>query len=117
VPGADLDVAKRHPGVEGGHDERSSEHVRLDLVQSRSLADGADPPVRGAPVEAPAVVPAQDRPLVAFAHGEVDSARRAWHERDRGGLVALAHDAQRAVAGFEAEVLDVGGARFADPHR
>jgi hypothetical protein len=35
VPGGDLDVAKRHPGVERRHDERRSEHVRA-------------PPVRGA---------------------------------------------------------------------
>jgi hypothetical protein len=41
--------------------------------------------------------------------------RGAGHERDGGGPVALAEDAQGAVASFEAKILDVGGARLADP--
>jgi hypothetical protein len=37
------------------------------------------------------------------------------NERDRGRLVALAEDAQGAVTAFEAKILDVAGAGFADP--
>ena len=58
---------------------------------------------------------AQDRPLAAFTDGEVDGAGGAWHERDDRGLVAFADDAQGAVSAFEAEVLDVRRAGFADP--
>lgn len=39
---------------------------------------------------------------------------RPRYERHGGGLVALAHDLQRAMAALEAQVLDVGGARLAD---
>jgi hypothetical protein len=46
----------------------------------------------------------------AFADGEVDGSCCPWDERDGRGLVALAEDAQRAMAAFDAEVLDVGGA-------
>jgi hypothetical protein len=52
VAGRDLDVAKGHSCVEGGHDEGCSQHVRVDLAQPAPLADGADPAMRGAPVEA-----------------------------------------------------------------
>jgi hypothetical protein len=115
VPGGDLDIAKRHPGVEGRHDECSSEHVRVDGAQAGPLPDCSDPPVGCAPVEALAVSPAQDRSLAAFADGEVDGARRAGDEWDGGGLVALAEDAQGAVTAFEAKVLDVGRAGLAYP--
>jgi hypothetical protein len=71
--------------------------------------------VGGAPVEALPVSPAQDRPFEAFTDGEVDGSRRAGHERDGGGLAALAEDAQCSVTALEAQVLDVGGARLADP--
>ncbi len=50
-----------------------------------------------------------------LADGEIDGAGGARHERDRGGLVALAEDAERAMPPLEAEVLDVGSARFGDP--
>jgi len=35
----DLDVAKRDAGVQGGHDERGAQHVRVDPLQARSCAD------------------------------------------------------------------------------
>ena len=57
------------------------------------------------------VLAAQDRAFVPFADGQVDGWCRPRDERDDGGLVALAEDAQRAMAAFDAEVLDVGGAR------
>jgi len=54
-------------------------------------------------------------PLAAFADCQVDRASRTGDQRDRGPLVALAEKAERPVAPFEAEVLDVGGARLAHP--
>ena len=71
--------------------------------------------MRGSAIEAVSVAAHQDRAFVAFADRQVDRACRAGHERDHRGLVALADDPQRAVAALEAEVLDVGGARFCDP--
>jgi hypothetical protein len=61
-----------------------------------------------------AVTAPQDRPLVALADRQVDRPGGPGHERHRGGLVALAHDPQRAVATLDAKVLDVGGASLAD---
>jgi hypothetical protein len=80
--------------------------------EAGAFADGANPAMRGSAVEALAVTAAQDRAFAAFADGEVDASRRPWDERDGGGLVALAQNAQRAMAAFDAEVLDVGGARL-----
>jgi hypothetical protein len=79
-----------------------------------TLADRADPPVGRAPVEAVAVTASQDRPLVAISDGQVDRPSGPRYERHGGGLVALAHDPQRAMAALDAEVLDVGGAGLAD---
>ncbi len=46
-------LASRDAGIERGHDERSTEHVRVDAVKSGSFADRADPPISGAGVHAP----------------------------------------------------------------
>jgi hypothetical protein len=105
VTSSDLDVSQRDAGVEGRHDERCSQHVRMDSAEPGTPADRADPPVGGSPVEALAVTASQDRPVVAFTDGHVDRPGGAGDERDGGGLVALAHDPQRAVAALEAEVL------------
>jgi hypothetical protein len=75
----------------------------------------SEPHVRGTPVEALTVVAQQDWAVAPFPHGEVDRARRARHERDEGGPVSLTDDAQDPVSPLEGHVLDVGGARFADP--
>jgi hypothetical protein len=61
----------------------------------------------GASIEPFAVLTAQDRAFTPFADGQVDGSCRPWDERDRGGLVALAEDAQRAMAAFDGEFLDV----------
>jgi hypothetical protein len=114
VTGGDLDVSQRDPSVEGGHDERGSQHVRVNGAEPGTLADRADPPVGRAPVEAVAVTASQDRPLVAISDGQVDRPSGPRYERHGGGLVALAHDPQRAMAALDAEVLDVGGAGLAD---
>src|ERR687892_1153472 len=114
VTGGDLDVSQRDPGVEGGHDERGSQHVRVHGAEPGTLADRADPPVGGSPVEAVAVTASQDRSVVAFTDGQVDRPSGPGYERRCGGLVALADDPQRAMASFDAEVLDVRGAGLAD---
>jgi hypothetical protein len=53
---------------------------------------------------------------MAFADSQVDRARCARHERDRGRLVALAGDPKDPMAALDGQVLDVGLARLADPH-
>ena len=69
----------------------------------------------GTTVESLRVYPSQDRTFAAFPDREVDRARSTWDQRDGSGFVALADDAQGSVSAFEREVLDVGGAGFADP--
>ena len=83
--------------------------------ESGPLADRSHPSVGGASIEPFTVAATQDRSFATLTDGEVDGARGARHERDHRGLVAFADDAQRAMSSFEAEVLDVGRARFADP--
>jgi hypothetical protein len=92
-------------------------HVRVDCADAGPLGDRAHPAVGGAPVEAAAVVAGQDRPRRPLADGQVDGPGRPGHQRDHGGLVALADDAQGPVASLEAEVLDVGRARHSPAGR
>jgi hypothetical protein len=61
----------------------------MNVAEPGTLADGAHPPVRGAPVEALPVPVAKDRAFMAFAHGQVDRAGGSWDERDGRWLVAL----------------------------
>ena len=82
----------------------AAEHVRVNGTRSRALADGADPAVSGASVEALFVAAAKDRPIATFPDSQVDRASSPRDEGDRRRLVAHAHDAQRAVAAFEAEI-------------
>ena len=72
VAGGDLDVAERDAGIEGGHDERGAQHVRVDVSDLGLLGDGADPSMGGASIEALAVAASQDRPVVSFADREVN---------------------------------------------
>ncbi len=106
---------ERDPGVEGRHDEGGPEHVGMDDPEPGPLADGADPAMRRAPVEALAVVAVQDRALGALAEGQVDGAGHPWDKGYHRRLIALADDAQRPMAPVEAEVLGVGGAGLAHP--
>ena len=85
------------------------------MAEPGLLADGADPAVRRATVEALAVVAVQDRALAALSDGQVDGAGHPGHQGDHGRLVALADDAQRPVAPVKAQVLGVGGTGLADP--
>jgi hypothetical protein len=76
------------------------------------FADRADPPVSGAPIQALAVLAAQDRSFVPFTDNQIDRPRRAGHDRDRGRLVAFAEDPQCAMAALHRQVLNVGSARL-----
>jgi hypothetical protein len=64
------------------------------------------------PVEAAAVRPSEQRPVGALTNRSVDRSSCAWGQRDEGGLVALAHDADHAVSVGERQVAEVGAARL-----
>lgn len=115
VSGCHLNVSERDACVEGGHDERRSQHVRVTQAESCPLADGSDPAMRGAPVETLAVVAQQDGAFSPFADGEVDGSGGAGHEWDQGRFVALADDPQDPVPSFEGHFFDVGLTRLGDP--
>jgi hypothetical protein len=80
VAGGELDVAQGDAGVEGGHDEAGAQHVGVDATGAGASSDRADPAMLGAPIEPMAVAATQERPLVAFADGEVDRSGGAGHE-------------------------------------
>lgn len=112
MAGGGLDVPERDTGVKSRHDERFSEHVRVDGAKGGSFADGAHLAVGGAAVQALAVPALKDRAFVAVADGKVNGSGGPRDQRDRGGLVAFAEDLQRAVPAFETEVFDVGCRRL-----
>ena len=114
--GGFLDVPQRDAGVEGGGDERVPQRVRPDLLGDPGAAgDPADDPPGAVPVQPLPVGGQEDRPVAAFADGQVDRPGGARRERDGDDLAALAGDHQGAVAAFEAEGLDVGADGFGDP--
>jgi hypothetical protein len=114
MTGGDLDVSQRDTSVEGGHDERGSQHVGVDAVESGSVADRTDPAVGGTSVGSAAIGTEADWAVGPFPDGEVQNAGSSGNQWDTGALVALADDGQGTVATFEAEVLDVRPAGFAD---
>ena len=80
-----------------------------------SLADRADPAWTVRPVQASAVVADQDgtarrSPTPKSTVGAVRDTNGK-----RGGLIALADNAQHRVTWLDGEVLDVAAAGFADP--
>ena len=93
----------------------AAQHVRVHVADSGLLGRRTDPPVGGTPVKPAAVVAEQDRTSGTFPDGQVDRPGCPGHQGDDRRLVALADDAQRSVASLEAQVLDVGRARLADP--
>ncbi len=60
----DLDITEGNPSVEGGHDERRPEHVRVDGAETCLLPDGAHPAVGGSPIESLPILSLQDAPSV-----------------------------------------------------
>ena len=113
MTGSELHVTQRDTGVEGGHDERSTKHVRVDVSEACSFADRSDPAVRGASIESGTVTSNQDWSVTAFADGQVNGPGGSRDERDYGRFVALADDPQCPVAAVESKIIDVGVACFA----
>lgn len=114
VSGGELHLSKRHAGIECGHDERSTEHVWVDVAEAGALVDRLHPSMPNPTVETLSIVADEDRSFTAFADREVHGAGGSWDKRDHGGLVAIAKDAESAVAPVAAEITDVGAACLAD---
>jgi len=78
--------------------------VRPDrLVDARPAGEATHDPPSGVPVEALAVATEEDRPVDAFADGQVDrtgGSRRQW---DGDNLAALAVHSEGTVAALKAE--------------
>ncbi len=110
VARSDLHVPQRHSSIQGGHDEGGSQDVRVDQSEPGTLPDRAYSAVCSAPVEALTVSSAQDRTLATLTDSQVDGPCGARHQRDDGGLAALAEDPQRPVAALDADL----GHRHAD---
>ena len=87
MPSCDLDVTKRNPRIEGSHDEGGPQHVWVNGPEPGSLADGADPTVRRAPIESLAVVPMKDR---SFRSPAEDKVERPGHSGNQGDHCRLA---------------------------
>jgi len=110
-----LHVAQRHPGVEGGGDERMPERVRADALADPGVAGEATDDASGAAaVQPPPGRGEEDRPLGPLADGEVDRPGGARRERDSDDLAALAQHGEGAMPPFGAERFDVGAERLRD---
>ena len=107
VSSGNLDVSEGDAGVEGGHDESSSEHVGVDHPESGTLADGPDPTVSMPTIQTMTVLSPEDRTFRALGDDQVESPGSPWHERDDRRLLSLAHDPKGPVPTVEGEVLDV----------
>ena len=114
VAGGELNVSEGDSGVEGGHDERCAQHVRVDVAEPGAFADGSHPSLCGTSIEPVPVAPQQDWAFVAFADGEINRSGRPWDEWDEGRFAAFAHDPKCAMTPLEAEAFDVGRAGFGD---
>jgi len=106
-------LPQRDPGVKRGGDERVPQRVRPDAFEDPGPASSAaDDPSGAVAVQPDASCGQEDRPVCAFADGEVDrpgGARREWNGDD---LAALAGDHQGSVPAFDAQGLDVGAGRL-----
>jgi hypothetical protein len=68
-----LDPSQRHPGVEGGGDERVAQGVRPDgLGDPGPARRSTDDPVGGGTVQAAGVVVEDDRSFAALTNRQVD---------------------------------------------
>jgi hypothetical protein len=116
VAGGLLHVPQRHPGVEGGGDERVAERVRADVLGDPGVAGHpADDPGGAVPVQPPPVRGHEQRPCGPLAGRQLDRPGGPRGKRDGDHLAAFAGNDQRAVAALQAQVLDVGAGRFRDP--
>ena len=115
VSGGHLNLSERNARVEGSHDGRRTQHVRVDQSELCSLAYRPNPAVGGAPVEALTVVAQEDGTVSPFPDRKVDGASGAGHQGYEGRFVALTDDPQQPVSSFESHVFDVGLTSLADP--
>jgi len=84
-----LHVAQRHPGIQGGSDERVTQRVRADVLgDSGAARDAADDSRRAVPVQAAPVSDQEDRPVRAFSGGQVDRPGSARRQRNGDNLAA-----------------------------
>ena len=73
VAGGLLHVAERHAGVQGGGDERVTQGVGPDTFgDPRAAGDATHDPAGGVTIDPLPIGAHEDRPIAAFAHGEVD---------------------------------------------
>ena len=89
VAGCELHVAEGDAGVEGSHDERCSQHVRVDVAEPGAFADGSHPSLCGTPIEPVPVASQQDRAFVAFADGEINRSGGRGTSGMTAGLLPL----------------------------
>src|SRR5258708_20203965 len=74
----------------GCRDESVAERVRPDgRADAGAASDPADHPGGAVPVQPAAIRSQEDRPVAAFADGQVDRPRRARRQRDADDLAAL----------------------------
>jgi hypothetical protein len=79
VSNGNLDVSEGDAGVEGGHDESSSEYAGIDHPESGTLADGPDPTVSSATIQTMTVLSPQDRTFGALGDDQVESPGCPWY--------------------------------------
>jgi hypothetical protein len=77
------------------------------LANPARRGDPADDPPGGVPVHPLPVRAPEDRPVEAFADGQVNRSGGARRERDGDQLAALTQHGQGAVPTFQPEVVDV----------
>jgi hypothetical protein len=107
-PGGLLYVPQRHPGVQGGGDERVPQGVRADVPGDPGAAgEPADDPGGAVPVQPPPARGDEQRTFGALADRQLDRPGGPRRERDGDDLAALASDDQGAVPALQAQLLDV----------
>jgi len=85
-----LDIAQRHPGIQGRGDECVPQRVGRDGFGDPGAAGSlADDPPGAVPVQPPPVCGQEHRAAGAFPDGQVDRPGGARRERDGYDLAAL----------------------------
>jgi hypothetical protein len=98
-----LHVAQRHPGVEGGGDERVPQRVGADLLGDPGApGDPADDSGGAVPVQPFPVCGDEEGSFGALADRQVDRPGGARGERDGDDLATLAGDNQGPVPALQA---------------
>jgi len=91
VRGGFLHIPKRHPGIEGGGDERMPQRVRPDRLGDPGAAGHPAHDPRDTVLVQPLPIKCEeDWPLAALADRQVDRPRRPGRERNGDHLAASA---------------------------